>query len=132
VLGKRTRAFATAAEGVTAMSSNPGRSAAIYGAVIANVAVFVLAFLAGAIGGVESPMASGPPPTDYGAAGGVGAVAIVLLVYVGSLGIVPLVVSAVGAALGWGAVRLLGASGSQAEQRAALDRLRDWRPPHAN
>jgi hypothetical protein len=62
--------------------------------------VFILAFLYGAVLGVGELGASGPSTTHYGIQGGIGGIFFLLIYYVFSFGIIPLVVTAIGAVLG--------------------------------
>jgi hypothetical protein len=108
----------------------------IYGIVIAHVVVFGVAFGVGATAGAGDIVH--PGDVFYGFQGGMVAMAKVLFTYIVSLGIVPLVISAVGAGMGvWVWERIVAPRGeilppnqpttndSPAEPDAAADRLRD-------
>jgi hypothetical protein len=81
------------------MSFRTGWLAAILGAVLAQLAVIPLAFLCGAIFGAERMWG---PGQEFGVRGGTNAVEILMIIYLVSYGIVPLVVSGVGALVALG------------------------------
>jgi hypothetical protein len=81
------------------------RGPAILGAVLAHPALFLVAFTLGATLG--SPPAMGPPGTESGMAGGYNAIEVVVVGYIMTFGIGPLLVSALGAGIGVGAHHVL-------------------------
>jgi hypothetical protein len=74
-------------------------AAAVLGAVIPHLIVFILAFLRGVVFGAGDIMSSGPGHYVHGIEGGEKAVATVGAVYLLSVGIIPIFVSIVGAVI---------------------------------
>lgn len=80
-------------------SSRAGCWVALLGAIVAHLVAFGLAFLAGANFGSHGFNMIRPGPTAYGWQGGRNAMESLVITYLFSVGIVPVVVSAVGAGL---------------------------------
>ena len=83
---------------------------------LVHIVIAVVAFFCGAVFGcstvqVMHPNGGGGPvrPLEHGVTGGLNALGTVVIIYVFSLGIAPLVISSVTAAIAWAATRHLGA-----------------------
>lgn len=75
-------------------------SRAFCGVIIAHMVVILVFFIGGAFIGCEKMnMFQGKGPIEFGLRGGLNAIGLLLILYVASLGIAPLIVAVIGAAL---------------------------------